>query len=309
MARIRSVHPGLFTDEAFVSVSMPARMLAIGLWTECDDQGAFEWKPITLKMRILPADHVDVAALMEELAGANLIRAYESGGKRYGLVRNFCRFQRPKKPNAVYPVPAELRIYAGGQIGGVADDASGGVAGNPSPPVPNSAIDKGGAVGNQFPTGGEIVPQMEDGGWRMKEEKEGESVAPASPPPDSVAPGGEDRRRKVGQRIPAGWQPDQAGIAFARSEGLDPGRVLERFRDYWAGKAGQAACKTDWPATWRNWCREDADRKKPMGQFNRPAMTPAQQSSVEIMDFVRRMSGTGPEPQPPQYDFDVGLSS
>ena len=143
----------------------------------------------------------------------------------------------------------------------------------------------------------------------MKEEKEGESVAPASPPPDSVAPGGEDRRRKVGQRIPEGWQPDQAGIAFARSEGLDPGRVLERFRDYWAGKAGQAACKTDWPATWRNWCREDADRKKPMGQFNRPAMTPAQQSSVEIMDFVRRMSGTGPEPQPPQYDFDVGLSS
>jgi hypothetical protein len=33
MPRIRSVHPGLFTDEAFVTVSMAARVLLIGVWT------------------------------------------------------------------------------------------------------------------------------------------------------------------------------------------------------------------------------------------------------------------------------------
>ena len=33
MSRIRSVHPELFTDEEFVELSMPARVLLIGLGT------------------------------------------------------------------------------------------------------------------------------------------------------------------------------------------------------------------------------------------------------------------------------------
>lgn len=32
MARIRSVHPGLYTDEAFMTLSMAARVLIVGLW-------------------------------------------------------------------------------------------------------------------------------------------------------------------------------------------------------------------------------------------------------------------------------------
>jgi hypothetical protein len=48
MSRIRSVHPGLWTDEAFVELSFPARMLLMGIWTECDDGGAFVWRPLTL---------------------------------------------------------------------------------------------------------------------------------------------------------------------------------------------------------------------------------------------------------------------
>jgi hypothetical protein len=53
MARIRSVHPSLFTDEAWVSCSPLARVLYIGLLTDADDQGLFEWKPIQIKMRLL----------------------------------------------------------------------------------------------------------------------------------------------------------------------------------------------------------------------------------------------------------------
>ncbi len=41
MARIRSIHPGLFTDEAFMALSLLARVVLPGLWTECDDQGVF----------------------------------------------------------------------------------------------------------------------------------------------------------------------------------------------------------------------------------------------------------------------------
>ena len=32
MARIRSIHPGIWTDEAFVELSALARLLYIGLW-------------------------------------------------------------------------------------------------------------------------------------------------------------------------------------------------------------------------------------------------------------------------------------
>ena len=41
MARIRSVHPGLFTDEAFMGASSDARILMIGLWCQAWDDGVF----------------------------------------------------------------------------------------------------------------------------------------------------------------------------------------------------------------------------------------------------------------------------
>lgn len=140
MARIRSIHPGLFTDEAWVSCSPLARVLIIGLWTEADDQGIFEWKPLTIKMRLLAVDQVDVSALLDELVRNKLIQSFEHGDKKYGAIRNFQKYQRPKKPNYIHPVPNHLRTYLGMKIDG-------------SEPVPN-----------QFPTGGENPPQMEDGG-------------------------------------------------------------------------------------------------------------------------------------------------
>lgn len=160
MARIRSVHPGLFTDEAFVSLSPLARVLLVGLWTECDDQGIFEWKPITIKMRLLPVDNVDVSTILAEFPAANLVRKFTHGGREYGAVRNFCRYQRPKKPKCIHPITSELRTYV----------ALTGVSTEPdeveSPPVPPNA---------------EIVPQMKDEGGRM-EKKDIRAVASATRP-------------------------------------------------------------------------------------------------------------------------------
>lgn len=149
MARIRSVHPTLFSDEAFVSCSPCARLLAIGLWTDADDKGVFEWKPLTIKMRIFPADAFNVATmsdLLNELAAANIVKRFEADGKEYGAIRNFRRWQRPKKPNSIHPMPDDLIPYVG------LTEASS---------VP---------VGNQFGTGTEISPQMEDGGCRREGE-------------------------------------------------------------------------------------------------------------------------------------------
>jgi hypothetical protein len=149
MSRIRSIHPGIWTDEAFVCISSFARLMLIGIWTECDDKGIFQWSPLKLKMRILPADNIDAAGLLEELCQLGFVKKYEIDGKSFGVVRNFAKFQRPKKPNDIYPSTAEILAFAGH---------------NPEP-VPN----KEEPVPNQFPTNGEKAPQMEDGGWRMEE--------------------------------------------------------------------------------------------------------------------------------------------
>jgi hypothetical protein len=113
MARIRSVHPGLFTDEAFMAASAAARVLLIGLWTEADDQGVFEWKPLTIKARLLPADMVDISDLLSELENLGQVMRFEHESKSYGALKNFRKYQRPQKPTAVHPLPEPIAVYVG----------------------------------------------------------------------------------------------------------------------------------------------------------------------------------------------------
>jgi biotin operon repressor len=68
----------------------------------------------------------------------------------------------------------------------------------------------------------------------------------------------DDRTR--GTRLPKDWRPDAECREFAVGLGLDPDRVAERFGDHWIAVPGSKAIKLDWPATWRNWCRGDAER-------------------------------------------------
>lgn len=145
MARIRSVHPALFTDEAWVSCSPLARILYIGLWTDADDQGLFEWKPLQIKMRLLPGDMAEAGGLLAELEAANLIRPYEVGDARFGAIKNFRKFQRPQKPNAIHPLPENIAEYVGLS------------ATDPEP------------VADHSPTTPVIAPQMEDGGGEGEE--------------------------------------------------------------------------------------------------------------------------------------------
>lgn len=105
MPRIRSMHPGQWTDERFVTCSPLARLLAIGVRNEADDNGIFEWKPLTLKMRLFPADNCDVSEMLAELVETEQVFRYRVGNREYGIIRNFTKFQSPKKPSFYHPVP------------------------------------------------------------------------------------------------------------------------------------------------------------------------------------------------------------
>lgn len=63
-----------------------------------------------------------------------------------------------------------------------------------------------------------------------------------------------------GSRLASNWQPSQAERDFARDLGLDPQVVAEHFGDYWHSRAGAGGTKRDWTATWRIWCRREAER-------------------------------------------------
>lgn len=183
MARIRSIHPGQWTDAEFISCSPLARLLCLGLRNEADDQGVFKWAPVDLKVRLLPLDNTDVHALLAELEAFNQVKKFEHEGRQYGVIRNFCRFQRPKKPNRVYFMPPEFRTYVC-----LSDDGS----------PPNEDEDDVGSElktdrRQRVPPKGEKSPQMKEGGGRKKDEERKKPTTatpvtqPARAPVDAVA--------------------------------------------------------------------------------------------------------------------------
>lgn len=283
MARIRSQHPTQWTDEQFVSCSAFARLLVLAIRNEADDQGVFEWKPITLKMRLFPADNVDIDALLSELVENNHVVKFDECGKSYGAIRNFRKFQRPKKPNSVYPLPNKLRNYVGLEAEGSEPTE------DKKPDSAETCTDKDAAssepVGNQWGTSGENPPQMEE-----VIVNEGDSP-PCSPPPGggentqtpddlTAIPDFLDRtgqgssgdvkpKRKRGTRIPDDWRPDADCVEYARSRGFNDEQIAEitlDFTQHFQNKTGKGSTMLNWNMTWQTWVRSDMTARK----FNKP---------------------------------------
>lgn len=108
MARQRNLHPDFFTDGRVVQASPLARLLFAGMWCLADREGRLEDKPIDLKIRLLPFDACDAAALLLELVGLGLVLRYLVDGRSYLLVPNFPKYQHPhpKEVKSRIPAPA-----------------------------------------------------------------------------------------------------------------------------------------------------------------------------------------------------------
>lgn len=104
MSRIRTVKPEFFTSEDIVELSPLARLLYIGLWCEADREGRMVWKPKTFKIRYLPADDCDIAALCAELVDGGLAELYGDG---YAYIPAFLSHQHinPRETPSTLPEP------------------------------------------------------------------------------------------------------------------------------------------------------------------------------------------------------------
>ncbi len=231
MARIRSVNPALFTDEAFVAMTALARLLLIGVWTECDDQGVFELKPLTLKMRIFPADDVDMDSLLAELQAKRWVCGFEVDGKAYGACRNFRKYQKPKAPKCWHPLPPGLRSWVGLARAGGGDRTD--------PDLFPQSGEMPSAEPAPLPPKGEISSLMEDGEVEEEEEEGSEGVSVAA----REAP------------LPDGWAPTHTDLAWAVGQRGDLGPVdielqTEAFRLH---MREHRQVSPDWSSRWRKW--------------------------------------------------------
>jgi len=77
--------------------------------------------------------------------------------------------------------------------------------------------------------------------------------------PDSRLQTPDKRVELRASRLPATWRPSSDLLAWAKNErpDLDPNVTIERFRDYWTGKAGKDGVKTTWDGAYRNWVRSE----------------------------------------------------
>lgn len=82
---------------------------------------------------------------------------------------------------------------------------------------------------------------------------------------------------KRATRLAPDWRPTTEHVAYAAGLGFtaqQTTRMGEDFRDYWVAQPGARGTKLDWEATWRRWCRTEADRQGIRPASERPAARP-----------------------------------
>lgn len=81
-----------------------------------------------------------------------------------------------------------------------------------------------------------------------------EAIAALKPQRNSRQPRQRGSRLDGEWTIPTAWRDWAKTNCFASDDEIT--RQADTFRDYWISKPGAQACKLDWEATWRNWCRK-----------------------------------------------------
>ena len=94
--------------------------------------------------------------------------------------------------------------------------------------------------------------------------------------------------KATASRLPADWSASADDIEFCKAERPDlvPVQTEQRFRDYWIAQPGVKGRKADWPATWRNWVRNE---RAPHGAA---AGRPAKFDPTEFVNRSRSQPGS-----------------
>ncbi|MFG1399858.1 hypothetical protein [Roseixanthobacter pseudopolyaromaticivorans] len=110
MARIRTIKPELFKHESLFDLEartgLPVRLAFMGLFTCCDREGRFKWRPRALKVDVMPYDDVDFSAVLDAMEAGGFVTRYEVDGESFGYIPSFSRHQNVNLREAASTIPA-----------------------------------------------------------------------------------------------------------------------------------------------------------------------------------------------------------
>lgn len=119
MAKIRTIKPELFRHEALFEAeqasNLPLRLAFMGLFTCCDREGRFRWRPRALKLDIFPYDNIDFSIVLDALLRYKFVRKYPVENEWYGDIPSWHKHQHINNREAVSYLPAldeEERIFS-----------------------------------------------------------------------------------------------------------------------------------------------------------------------------------------------------
>lgn len=97
MARIRTIKPEIATHEGLydleLETNLPIRFAWCMLFTICDREGRFAWRPRALKAHVLPYDLVEFSRVLDAWLTRGFVVKYRVGNDWYGWVPTFTRHQ------------------------------------------------------------------------------------------------------------------------------------------------------------------------------------------------------------------------
>lgn len=226
MSRIRTIKPEFWTSEQVMECSPLARLMFIGMWNFCDDQGVHPASSKTLKAEVFPGDDItsaDVQALAQELINQGLIATFTVEGKNWWNVTGW-HHQLIKNPSAPkYPAPPtqHTQPYP-----------------SPTPAIPQSYPSPTTALGEEYPQEGKGREVLREGKGKGKEGSMEKSNAPT---------------RKTACPADLSITPELRDWAVANGYS-DLERHLDAFKDKATAKGYQYA---NWQAALRNAIRDD----------------------------------------------------
>jgi hypothetical protein len=273
MARIRTIKPEFWTSEQILDLSLPARLLFIGLWNFCDDNGVHPASARVLKARVFPADDITIAqvdGLIRELITQGLLMEYSAEDASWWYVTGWSRNQVINRPSASkYPKPPPSPMgeppHSGagqkedhsprGPARSPAGEATRGPARSPAvaPEISGQDTKKPPLTEDSLSAHGTLTRERK-GRERIGKDRKVISNRTAIAEREGGAGGSDVRGARLSlSDLPEEWRE------WARKDrpDLDPDWVWAVFRDYWIAKPGAMGLKTDWRATWRNWVRRE----------------------------------------------------
>jgi hypothetical protein len=105
MPRQRMIRPEIWTDEGFLSLTIPARLLFIGMISGADDEGRGLATDRCLKARVFPGDDITLehmTNLRDEVVANMQVQIVENEGREYYELlkwNNHQTINRPQKSN------------------------------------------------------------------------------------------------------------------------------------------------------------------------------------------------------------------